>query len=128
MDPMSKRRAFRTDGLDALEGRLAPAAVVPGAAVVQAGQHEGQFGDQTTPDAPGTSEGRGEDGPETGGVAKVAGGTVGAQATRSGAVPHRAASTVTAPTVQHNTASHAPIVVGRPHPVPVAHPNGLRHR
>ena len=41
--------------LNSLEYRLAPAAVtMPPADVVQDGEFDGQFGDQTTPDAPGT--------------------------------------------------------------------------
>jgi hypothetical protein len=59
---MSKQRAFRPDGLDALEGRLAPAAIVPAvvtppAEVDQQGDFQTQSGDQTTSDtAAGTQD------------------------------------------------------------------------
>ncbi len=52
---MRERRAFRPIGPDPLEGRLAPAAIVPAvtpppAEVDQQGDFQGQYGDQTTPD------------------------------------------------------------------------------
>ncbi len=60
---MSRQREFSPADLDALEGRLAPAAMVPPVAappaadVVQQGDFQGQFGDQTTPDtAPGVPD------------------------------------------------------------------------
>lgn len=58
---MSRTRAFRFAGLDGLEWRIAPAGVtpvvaVPPADVVQSGDYQGQFGDQTGVDSTAATE------------------------------------------------------------------------
>ncbi len=89
---MKNRHKFRP-ALDGLEGRLALSAMAAG--VVQQGDFQGQFGDQTTPDAPGTGGERIGEAPErieslqpqSGGVPVTA-----TRATRgSNATPHRPA-------------------------------------
>ncbi len=122
-------RSFHQAGLDALEGRLAPAAIVPTAHVAQTGQYEGQFGDQTTPDAPGVREGRAEDGPET--VIRpfaLTGTAAVAQAPRPGAVLHPAGSTATHVNFFHSTGVHTPVAAARPLPAAMTHFGGFRHR
>ncbi len=94
-----------------LERRVPPAGLAPAADVVQTGAHQGQFGDQTTPDAPGAREGRGaEDG-----VANAA--------RRSGTV--QAGRPVM---VQHPVATHFNAAIGRQHGGVPSHGGGLHHR